>query len=90
METVLLLGLGPTALTALGSLAERFQVTGLIRACPPTGGQDEVIDRAHALGVPLIPDVGVAGVERAAGKGCCPRRARARGREPLSPFPVRR
>src|SRR5690242_6713917 len=65
METVLLLGLGPPDITALDSLDERLQVIGLVRACPPTGGQDEVIDRAHALGVPLIPDVGVAGVERA-------------------------
>ena len=37
MPRVLLLGLGPTALTALESLAERFEVAGVVRACPPPG-----------------------------------------------------
>jgi methionyl-tRNA formyltransferase len=66
MESVLLLGLGPTALSALESLTARFRVTGLIRdarQCPD--GEDEVLVRARALGVPVFADVTMDGVERA-------------------------
>jgi methionyl-tRNA formyltransferase len=64
MPRVLLLGLGPTALTALESLAERFRVAGVVRACPPAGGRDEVVERARALGVPVFPDARPEAVER--------------------------
>jgi methionyl-tRNA formyltransferase len=64
MPRVLLLGLGPTALTALESLAERFEVAGLVRACPPPSGRDDVVERARALGVPVFSDVGPDAVER--------------------------
>jgi methionyl-tRNA formyltransferase len=63
MDTVLLLGMGPTALSALDSLAAKFRVAGLVRSSP--GGDDEVIERAGALGVPVLSDLSIEGVERA-------------------------
>src|SRR2546423_2747164 len=66
METVLLLGLGPTALSALESLAERFRVAGVVRGLDGSvGADDEVVARARSLGVPVITDVRLRGVERA-------------------------
>ena len=66
MNTVLLLGMGPTALSALESLAARFRVAGLVReAGSPPGGSDEVLDRARALGVPVLSDLSIQGVEQA-------------------------
>jgi methionyl-tRNA formyltransferase len=62
MERVLLLGLGPTASTALDSLTARFRVVGLIR-----DGNDPLVERAQALGVPVLSDVSIDGVERAVG-----------------------
>ena len=49
MDTVLLLGMGPTALSALESLAANFRVAGLFRDArsSPEGG-DEVVERARA------------------------------------------
>jgi methionyl-tRNA formyltransferase len=64
MESVLLIGLGPTALTALESLASRFRLAGIVRD-PGPGPDDEVVERARSLGVPVLGDVGLAGVERA-------------------------
>ena len=63
VERVLLLGLGPTALTALESLASGFRVTCVVRA--PVDGDDDVVEAARALGVPVVTDVGLAAVERA-------------------------
>src|SRR5215212_5089003 len=63
MESVLLLGLGPTASSALESLTARFRVAGLIR-----DGDDELVERARALGVPVRSDLGIDGVERAVGE----------------------
>jgi methionyl-tRNA formyltransferase len=60
VETVLLLGLGPTTRSALESLTARFQVAGLIR-----DGDDEVVEAARALGVPVLCDPGIERVERA-------------------------
>ena len=62
MDRVLLIGLGPTALTALESLASRFCVAGIIRDAGP---DDDVVARARSLGVPVLADVGLAGVEKA-------------------------
>ncbi len=46
MNTVLLLGMGPTALSALESLAARFRMAGLVREVgSPPGGSDEVLAR---------------------------------------------
>jgi methionyl-tRNA formyltransferase len=60
MERVLLLGLGPTASSALESLTARFRVAGLMR-----DGDDGLVERARALGVPVLSDLGIDGVERA-------------------------
>ena len=64
METVLLLGLGPTALTALDSLAARFRVAGVVRApaLHPGGRRRRA---ARTLGVRVFDDVRLEGVERA-------------------------
>lgn len=59
-ETVLLLGMGPTALDALESLAARFPVVGVVRPCGP--GFDPVPARAAELGVPVHPDCSPAAV----------------------------
>jgi methionyl-tRNA formyltransferase len=61
MQTVLLLGMGPTTLSALESLALRFRVVGLVRGPVPTEG-DEVVKRAAELGVPVFADVSLDGV----------------------------
>jgi methionyl-tRNA formyltransferase len=63
MDNVLLLGMGPTALSALESLAAKFRVAGLARSSP--GGDDEVIERARTLDVPVHSDLSIEGVERA-------------------------
>lgn len=58
MKKILLLGMGPSALSALNSLANRFQVLGVIRDVsgnPHTA--DEVEERARALKIPFLPDV---------------------------------
>jgi methionyl-tRNA formyltransferase len=63
MDTVLLLGMGPTARSALESLAAKFRVAGLVRSSPE--GDDEVIERARTLNVPIYSDLSIEGVERA-------------------------
>ena len=66
MERVLLLGMGPTALSALESLAVSFHVVGLVRdARVSSAGSDEVAERARELMVPVFSDVSIEGVERA-------------------------
>ncbi len=66
METVLLIGMGPTALSALESLAARFRVAGLLRDARPSPGEDdEVVERARDLKVPVFSDLSIEGVERA-------------------------
>src|SRR6516165_1348799 len=65
MDRVLLFGMGPTALSALESLSARFQLVGLIRdARLPSAGTDEVVEFAHALQVPVFPDLSIAGVQQ--------------------------
>jgi methionyl-tRNA formyltransferase len=62
---VLLVGKGPSARTALESLAERFTVVGVIRNVRQRGGQeDEVRQCARDLGVPVLTDTSVSGLER--------------------------
>jgi methionyl-tRNA formyltransferase len=63
VETVLLLGLGPTALSALDSLAEEFNVVGVVRDTTP--GNDEVANRAREFGIPLLTDISIVGVRKA-------------------------
>lgn len=66
MDSVLLLGMGPTSLSALESLATRFRVVGLVRDVgSPLGGDDEVTERARALQVPVFSDLSIGGVEQA-------------------------
>lgn len=65
MNRVLLLGMGPTALSAVESLMPRFQLLGLIRdARPPSEGTDPVVELAQSLRVPVFPDVSIEGVEQ--------------------------
>ncbi len=63
MDAVVLLGMGPTALSALESLAPKFRVAGLVRSS--SGGDDEVIERARTLDVPVYSDLSIEGIERA-------------------------
>jgi methionyl-tRNA formyltransferase len=66
MDTVLLLGMGPTALSALESLAAHFRVAGLFRdARSSPEGDDEVVERARALDVPVFSDLSIESVEQA-------------------------
>ena len=66
MDTVLLLGMGPTALSALESLAANFRVAGLVRdARSSPEGNDEVVERARALDIPVLSDLGIESVEQA-------------------------
>jgi methionyl-tRNA formyltransferase len=67
MKRVLLLGMGITALSALDSLAARFQVVSVIRDAQPglDENDDEVRRRARELGVPVIADISMAAVEQA-------------------------
>ena len=66
MKRILLLGMGPTALSALESLAEQFHVVGIVRPVQ-TGAEadDMVARRAHEMSVPVLPDVSLDGVQRA-------------------------
>jgi methionyl-tRNA formyltransferase len=66
MDTVLLLGMGPTALSALESLVPSFRVAGLLRdSCSSRDLEDEVVARARALHVPVLSDLSIEGVEQA-------------------------
>ena len=62
---VLLIGCGPTALTAFESLAERTTVVGLVRDHDPLDpGSDPVCRRAAELGVPIASDISVRGIDQ--------------------------
>jgi methionyl-tRNA formyltransferase len=66
VSTVLLVGKGPSARTALESLAGRFDVAAVIRNARPSRGQpDEVQRLAGRLDVPVLADTSVPGLERA-------------------------
>lgn len=55
---VVLLGLGPTAASALDALAERFRVVAVVRP-----GTDRVTARAEKLGARVVADTRVAAVD---------------------------
>jgi methionyl-tRNA formyltransferase len=65
MKRVLLLGMGPTAASALESLARLFQVVGVVRGPARDAATDDVVRRAHELSVPVLSDVSADGVLRA-------------------------
>jgi methionyl-tRNA formyltransferase len=65
MRKVLLLGMGPTTLSALESLAGQYDVVGIVRDVPQDAEtSDAVARRARELSVPVIPDVELASVRR--------------------------
>ena len=59
---VLLIGQGPTTLTALLALLDRFEVVGLVRSSDPA---DAATSLAHSSGVPPFADTSLAGVKYA-------------------------
>src|SRR5262245_6868460 len=62
---VLLIGCGPTALTALVSLAEKLTVVTVVRDHDPLAPEcDPVCRRAAELGIPLSGDTTLRGIER--------------------------
>jgi methionyl-tRNA formyltransferase len=66
MKKVLLLGMGPTTLSALESLAEQFQVVGVVRQVRNGADADDIVmRRALELSVPVLSDISVNGVQGA-------------------------
>ena len=66
MKRILLLGMGPTAGSALESLAGQFHVVGIVRDVPTgTEADDMVVRRAQELSVPVLSDVSLDGVRTA-------------------------
>src|SRR5215471_10374830 len=66
MKKVLLLGMGPTALSALESLAEQFHVVGVVRQARNGADADDMaVRRALELSVPVLSDISVNGVQEA-------------------------
>jgi methionyl-tRNA formyltransferase len=59
---VLLLGLGPTSLSALEALHERFEVVGMVRDAAGQEATDGAVLRARSLGVPVHTDLSLAAV----------------------------
>lgn len=65
LPKVLQLGAGPTASSALEALAERFDVVGLVRECPPEAVEDdETIRLAQSLGVPILSNSSLGAIGR--------------------------
>jgi methionyl-tRNA formyltransferase len=64
MADILLLGMGPTTLSALDSLADKVNVIGVVRA-PDSGAESmpSVVERAHKLGITVFSDVSLLSVE---------------------------
>jgi methionyl-tRNA formyltransferase len=61
----LLVGCGPTALTALESLAGHLVVVGLVRDCDPAAPEvDPTARRAAELGVPVTTETSATAIER--------------------------
>ena len=65
MARVLLIGVGPTADTALESLLERFEVIGVVRNVEaPEADADPVVRRARSAGVRIFPDISRQSIQR--------------------------
>ena len=65
MESVVLIGMGPTAMSALESLVDVLQVAAVVREVAPDAmADDEVAAFAQDNGIPLHPDTTIAGVRR--------------------------
>lgn len=65
METVVLVGMGPTAMSALESLVGVLHVAAVVReAAPDAMADDEVARFARDRGIPLHTDTTIAGVRR--------------------------
>jgi methionyl-tRNA formyltransferase len=62
MPRILLIGQGPTAITALESLVERFEVVGVVRSTIAEG--DAVVRLARASGVKVYLDTSMAAIGR--------------------------
>src|SRR5215467_9699813 len=65
---IVLIGLGPTAASALEALQDRFEVLALVR-----GGDDEVVAKARSRGIRVCPDphlTAVAELVRRLGPDC--------------------
>src|SRR5262249_1200322 len=66
MKRILLLGMGPTAYSALESLARQVQIAGIVRQVQTGAEADDIVARrALELSVPIISDVSLGGVRRA-------------------------
>jgi methionyl-tRNA formyltransferase len=64
MRTVLLLGIGPTASSALKSLANKFEIIGIVRDIDPSmKPSDEVGALAGDLGLRINTDTGLESIE---------------------------
>ena len=65
MKRTLLLGMGPTALSALQSLAQRFDVVGVVRPVVTSAEpHDAVTHLARELSVPVFSDGSLIGVQQ--------------------------
>jgi len=63
MANVLLIGIGPTALSALDSLATKLNVLGLVRDTnTEPNASDMVVIRAHELDIPIFSDISPAAI----------------------------
>jgi methionyl-tRNA formyltransferase len=61
---ILLVGFGPTTLTALESLAERFAVVGVLREFNPEApDEDQVVCRAKELGIEVVCEAALSALE---------------------------
>lgn len=57
MANILLIGLGPTTLTALESLLSKCNVQGIVRTIDPASNCDDpVVSLAQQIGIPVFPD----------------------------------
>jgi methionyl-tRNA formyltransferase len=64
LASILLLGMGPTALSALESLVTTYEVVGVVRDVDMASGADDPVAlRAAELGVTIFTDISPAAVE---------------------------